>query len=59
MNKFKEINIKEGMPLSEDAMNYLKSEIIINVKALELKAKYKLLEHCFRVCNNGITIVEL
>ena len=32
---------------------------IFNFKALELKNKYKGLEQLFRVCNHGITVVEL
>ena len=32
---------------------------IFNFKALELKNKYKELEQLFRVCNHGVTIVEV
>lgn len=31
---------------------------VFNFKALELKNKYKELEQLFRVCNNGVTVVE-
>lgn len=32
---------------------------VFNFKALELKNKYKELEQLFRVCNHGVTIVEV
>ena len=32
---------------------------VLNFKALELKNKYKELEQLFRVCNHGITEVEV
>ena len=32
---------------------------VFNLKALELKNKHKELEQLFRVCNHGITVVEL
>ena len=32
---------------------------VLNFKALELKNKYKELEQLFRVCNHGMTIVEI
>ena len=32
---------------------------VLNFKALELKNKYKELEQLFRVCNHGITVVEV
>ncbi|MBO4963252.1 MAG: Smr/MutS family protein [Clostridia bacterium] len=32
---------------------------VFNLKALELKNKYKELEQLFRVCNHGVTIVEV
>lgn len=32
---------------------------VCNLKALELKNKYKELESLFKVCNHGVTIVEL
>ena len=32
---------------------------VFNVKALELKNKHKELEQLFRVCNHGVTVVEL
>lgn len=45
--------------------NYIKAVIngedfnIFNFKALELKNKYKELEPLLKVCNHGVTIVEL
>ena len=110
--KFKEINIKDGMPTVSTALNNLKEIItnlkmnkyecilvihgygstgkggaiclkvrqwlkaqerkgavktvifgedfnIFNFKALELKNKYKELETLTKVCNNGVTVVEL
>ena len=112
MNTYTEINIKEGMPLVADALNYLKSSIercrrnrygcvmiihgygstgkggvihdkarqwlkaqerngkmrtviygedfsIFNAQARELKNLYPKLEQLFRVCNHGVTVVEL
>ncbi len=32
---------------------------VFNFKALELKNKYKELEQLFRVCNHGVTVVEV
>ena len=32
---------------------------LFNFKALELKNKYQELEQLMRVCNNGVTVVEL
>ena len=32
---------------------------LFNFKALELKNKHKELEQLFRVCNHGVTVVEL
>ena len=32
---------------------------IFNLKALELKNKHKQLEQLFRVCNHGVTVVEI
>ena len=32
---------------------------VFNFKALELKNKHKELEQLFRVCNHGVTVVEL
>ena len=32
---------------------------VVNFKALELKNKYKELEQLLRVCNHGVTVVEL
>ena len=32
---------------------------VFNFKALELKNKYKEVEQLFRVCNHGVTIVEV
>lgn len=32
---------------------------VFNFKALELKNKYKELEYLFRVCNHGVTVVEV
>ncbi len=32
---------------------------IFNLKALELKNKYKELEELFKVCNHGVTVVEI
>lgn len=32
---------------------------VFNFKALELKNKYKELEQLFRVCNHGVTVVEI
>ena len=32
---------------------------LFNFKALELKKKYQELEQLMRVCNNGVTVVEL
>lgn len=32
---------------------------VFNFKALELKNKYKELERLFRVCNHGVTVVEV
>jgi len=110
--KYTEINIKEGMPRTADAMNYLQDSIVrlkmskcecvliihgygstgkggsicdkarswlkaqernlkvktvifgedfnlFNFRALELKNKYRDLEPLMRVCNNGVTVVEL
>lgn len=110
--KYKEINIKQGMPKVADAMRYLQDSLarlkrdkcecvliihgygstgkggaicentrqwlkaqerdgrvkavifgeeftLFNFKALELKNKYRELEHLMRVCNNGVTVVEL
>lgn len=112
MSAYTEINIKEGMPLAVDALNYLKSSMercrrnrygcvliihgygstgkggvihdqarqwlkaqerngkmrtviygedfsIFNAKARELKKRYPELEQLFRVCNHGVTVVEL
>lgn len=110
--KYTEINIKEGMPSTADAMKYLQDSIVklkmskcecvliihgygstgkggaicdkarswlkaqernlkiksvifgedfnlFNFRALELKNKYRDLEPLMRVCNNGVTVVEL
>ena len=112
MNKFKEINLEEGLPTVDEALSYLKSAVelckknkigclavihgygssgrggairtkarqwlnaqarngavktvingedcnVLNFKALELKGKYRELESYFRVCNHGVTIVEI
>ena len=112
MNKYKEINLEEGMPTVDEAMSYLKMSItlckqnrigclavihgygssgkggvirvkarqwlnaqvrngtiktvingedfdVLNFKALELKSKYGELEKLLKVCNHGITIVEI
>ena len=32
---------------------------VFNLKALELKNKHKELEQLFRVCNHGVTVVEI
>lgn len=32
---------------------------VFNFKALELKNKYKELEQLFRVCNHGVTVIEI
>ena len=32
---------------------------VLNFKALELKNKYKELEQLFRVCNHGVTVIEV
>ena len=32
---------------------------VVNFKALELKGKYRELEKLFKVCNHGVTVVEL
>ena len=32
---------------------------VLNFKALELKNKYKELEQLFRVCNHGVTVIEM
>ncbi len=110
--KYTELNIKENMPPSQEAMSYLKSSLerfkrekiecvlvihgygstgkggvihdkarqwlkaqerngkvksvisgedftIFNFKALELKNKYPQLQELLKVCNNGVTVVEL
>lgn len=110
--KYVELNIKQDMPLADEAMRYLQDSIIrlkkekcecvlvihgygsswkggvicqkarqwlkaqerngkvkavifgedftlFNFKALELKNKYSNLEQLMRVCNNGVTVVEL
>ena len=112
MNKYKEINLEEGMPTVDEAMSYLKMSVtlckqnkisclavvhgygssgkggairakarqwlnaqerngmikvvingedfdVINFKALELKNKYKELERLLKVCNHGMTVVEI
>ena len=46
--KYTKINIKQDMPFT-----------LFNFKALELKNKYQELEQLMRVCNNGVTVVEL
>ena len=32
---------------------------VLNFKALELKNRYKELEQLFRVCNHGVTVIEV
>ena len=112
MSNYTELNIKEGMPLVSEAMDFLKSSIercrknkfrcilvihgygssgkggairdkarqwlkaqerngkiksvtsgedfsIFNFKSLELKNKYRELDPLLRVCNHGVTVVEL
>lgn len=112
MSAYTEINIKEGMPMAADALDYLKSSMercrrnrygcvliihgygstgkggvihdkarqwlkaqerngkmkaviygedfsIYNAQARELKKRYPELEQLFRVCNHGVTVVEL
>ena len=112
MKKFAELNIKEGMPLADDAMRYLQDSLdrlrrercgcvlivhgygstgkggaictrarswlraqekagrvkrvipgedfqIYNFDALALKNTYRELEPLLRVCNHGVTVVEL
>ena len=112
MSAYTELNIKEGMPLTCEAMEYLKSSIeryrrnkykcilvihgygstgkggaihdkarewlkaqerngkvksvifgedfsIFNFKSLELKNRYHELESLIKVCNHGVTVVEL
>ena len=112
MSNYTELNIKEGMPLVSEAMDFLKSSIercrknkfrcilvihgygssgkggairdkarqwlkaqerngkiksvtsgedfsIFNFKSLELKNKYSELDVLLRVCNHGVTVVEL
>ena len=112
MRKFFELNIKEGMPLADDAMRYLQDSLerlrrerygcvlvvhgygstgkggaictrarswlraqekagrvkrvipgedfqLFNFDALALKNTYRELEPLLRVCNHGVTVVEL
>ena len=112
MSNYTELNIKEGMPLVSEAMDFLKSSIercrknkfrcilvihgygssgkggairdkarqwlkaqerngkiksvtsgedfsIFNFKSLELTNKYRELDPLLRVCNHGVTVVEL
>ena len=112
MSAYTELNIKEGMPLAQDAIDQLKTSIdrfrrdkykcvlvihgygstgrggiihdkarqwlkaqerngkvktviygedfsIFNFKSLELKNKYGELDVLLRVCNHGVTVVEL
>ena len=112
MSNYTELNIKEGMPLVSEAMDFLKSSIercrknkfrcilvihgygssgkggairdkarqwlkaqerngkiksvtsgedfsIFNFKSLELKNKDRELDPLLRVCNHGVTVVEL
>ena len=112
MSNYTELNIKEGMPLVSEAMDFLKSSIercrknkfrcilvihgygssgkggairdkarqwlkaqerngkiksvtsgedfsIFNFKSLELKNKYRESDPLLRVCNHGVTVVEL
>ena len=112
MSAYIELNIKEGMPLVDEAMRYMQSSLarfkkekhgvvlivhgygstgkggaickkarqwlkaqeksgsfkkvifgedfnIFNFDALDLKAKCPSLEQLFKVCNNGVTVVEL
>ena len=50
---------------SQESMGLIKAVVygedfeIFNFKALELKRKYKELESLCRVCNHGVTVVEL
>ena len=110
--KYIELNIKEGMPLVDEAMRYMQASLerfkkekynvvlivhgygstgkggaicakarqwlkaqvkngkfkkvifgedfnVFNFDALDLKAKCHSLEQLFKVCNNGVTVVEL
>lgn len=110
MSSYSEINIKEGMPTVNEAMNYLKGYVasckrgkclviihgygstgkggairekarqwlnaqkregkikhvifgedisIFNFDARELKSRHRELESLFKVCNHGVTVVEI
>ena len=112
MSAYTELNIKEGMPLVSEAIDYLKNSLdrcrrnkykcvlvihgygstgkggaihdkarewlkaqervgkvksvifgedfsIFNFKSLELKNRYRELEPLMKVCNHGVTVVEL
>ncbi len=112
MSAYTELNIKEEMPRTKEAMEYLKTSLkrlrknkykcvliihgygstgrggaihdcarqwlkaqerkgklkavifgedftVFNGKALELKGKYRELETLLRVCNHGVTVVEI
>lgn len=112
MNAYRELNVKDGMPVVADALNYLKRSLesyrrekvrcvlvihgygstgkggaicgkarqwlkaqerngqikavifgedfdIFNFKALELKNRFHELDPLLKVCNHGVTVIEL